>query len=439
MELFILLMLIVLNGVFAMSEIALVTARRARLASRAASGDRSAQAAIKLGKDPTRFLSTIQIGITSIGLLSGIFGESALAGPLARWLGQTTDLAPATASAVAVTVVIAFITYLSIVVGELVPKRLGQINPEGVARLVARPMTLLSVISRPFVALLTFSTRGLLRLLGINPDQHQAVTEEEIQAMIDEGSESGAIVRRQREMLRNIFWLDDRHMASIMLPRSEIVYLDTRFSDEENLRRLTSTEHSHLPVCEGGLDNLLGVLRAKQGISLFHENRFGELRDFLAPPVFVPETLSGLELLERFRQTRMHMAFIIDEYGTLEGLVAVRDLLEIVTGQMNVPTDEAWAIRREDGSWLLDGTIPVLEMKDRLGLRTVPDERKGIYNILSGMIMYMMGKIPREGDRVDWEGWRFEVVDMDGNRIDKVLARPLAEAAPDEAGADPAA
>lgn len=425
MELVILLMLIVLNGLFAMSEIALVTARKARLAPRAAAGDRAAQAALKLGKDPTRFLSTVQIGITSIGLLSGIFGESALAGPLALWLERTFGLASSTATVTSMTLVIAIVTYLSIVVGELVPKRLGQLNPEGVARLVARPMTLLSVVSRPFVALLTFSTRGLLRLFGVNPDQQQAVTEEEIQAMIDEGSESGAIVRRQREMLRNIFWLDDRHMAAIMLPRSEIVHLDTRLPEEENLRRLMSTEHSHLPVCEGGLDNLLGVLRAKQGMILFHEKRFGELRDFLAPPVFVPETLSGLELLERFRQTRMNMAFVIDEYGTLEGLVAVRDLLEIVTGQMNVPTDEAWSIRREDGSWLLDGTIPVLEMKDRLGLRTVPAERKGAYNILSGMLMYMMGKIPREGDAVEWEGWRFEVVDMDGNRIDKVLVQPL--------------
>lgn len=428
MELVILLALIVINGLFAMSEIALVTARRARLSARASGGDKSAQAALKLGDDPTRFLSTIQIGITSIGLLSGIFGEAALAGPISAWLRTTVGLSPSVASVSATVLAVVIITYLSIVVGELVPKRLGQLNPEGVARFVARPMTLLSLISRPFVVLLSASTRWLLRFVGMDPDKRQVVTEEEIQAMIDEGSQSGAIVSRQREMMRNIFWLDDRHVASIMIPRSEIVYLDIQLPEEENAERLRSTDFSRFPVCNGGLDHLLGIIPAKQAAVLFHEKRFSAVRDSLTPPIFVPETLSGLELLEQFRHNRMHIAFVVDEYGTLEGIVTLRDVLEILTGQLSVPTEEAWSLRREDGSWLLDGTIPILEMKDRLSLRRLPDENRGFYNILSGMIMYLMGKIPREGEAVEWDGWRFEVVDMDGNRIDKVLAHPLAPA-----------
>ena len=421
MELVILVILILLNGIFAMSEIALVTARKARLASRASTGDKAAAAAIRLGEDPTRFLSTIQIGITSIGLLSGIVGESALAAPLGQYLQQYTGLSSSTCGIVSTVLVVATITYLSIVVGELVPKRLGQIHPEGMACLVARPMNILAIISRPFVALLSSSTRGLLRLLGINPDEHQAVTEEEIQAMIDEGSESGIIEHEQQAMLKNIFRLDDRPVSSIMRPRSDMAYLDTQLSPEENLKRLKEYDYSWFPVCHDGPDNLLGVAHAKDALLLFTENRFSELTKHIFPPVFVPETLTSLELLTQFQTRGMHIAFIVDEYGTMGGLVTIRDILEILTGQINVPLEEAWAIRRENGSWLMDGTIPILEMKDRLGLKTVPDEEKGSYTVLAGMLMYMMGKIPHEGEHVVWEGWKFEIMDMDGNKIDKVL------------------
>ena len=421
MELFVLILLILLNGIFAMSEIALVTARKARLASRASDGDKSALAAIKLGEDPTRFLSTIQIGITSIGLLSGIVGESALAAPLAQWLQQYAGLSPSTCGILATVLVVATITYLSIVIGELVPKRLGQIHPEGMACLVARPMNILAIVSRPFVALLSSSTRGLLRLLGINPDEHQAVTEEEIQAMIDEGSESGIIEHEQQAMLKNIFRLDDRPVSSIMRPRSDIAYLDTQLSPEENLNRLKEYDYSWFPVCHDGPDNLLGVAHAKKALLLYTENRFQELTDYLLPPVFVPETLTSLELLTQFQTKGMHIAFIVDEYGTMGGIVTIRDILEILTGQINVPLEEAWAIRRENGSWRIDGTIPILVLKDRLPIKAVPDEEKGYYSVLGGMLMYMMGKIPREGDHVEWEGWKFEIMDMDGNKIDKVL------------------
>ena len=433
MEIFILIVLIVLNGIFAMSEIALVTARKARLTSKAAAGDKSAQAAICLGENPTRFLSAIQIGITSIGLLSGIFGESALAGPLSAWMQETLGIQASTAGTLATVLVVITVTYLSIVIGELVPKRLGQIAPEKMACLVARPMTALATVSAPFVLLLSWSTSALLRLMGTRPDDNQTVTEEEIQAMIDEGSEAGAIERRQRDMLRNVFLLDDRPVSSIMVPRADIRFLDTRLSPEDNLKTLARFEHSWLPVCRGGLGNLTGVIRTNQALLLCAgkmpdaETFSRELTEQSLAPFFVPETLTSLELLKRFQEQGLHMAFIVDEYGTLQGIVTPRDILKVMAGQIGTPHEDAWAVQREDGSWLMDGSIPVLELKDRLGIQNLPDEDKGYYTILSGMFMYLTGRIPREGDHVAWQGWKFEVVDMDGNMVDKILAEKLPE------------
>lgn len=433
MEIFILIVLIVLNGIFAMSEIALVTARKARLTAKASAGDKSAQAAIRLGENPTRFLSAIQIGITSIGLLSGIFGESALAGPLSAWMQESLGIPASTSGMLATVIVVIAVTYLSIVVGELVPKRLGQIAPEKMACLVARPMTALATISAPFVLLLSCSTSLILRLLGAHQNDSQAVTEEEIQAMIDEGSEAGAIESRQRDMLRNVFRLDDRPVSSIMVPRADIRFLDTSLSPEENLKTLGRFEHSWLPVCRGGLGHLTGVIRTNQALLLCAgkmpdaETFSRELAEQSVPPVFVPEALTSLELLKRFQEQRLHMAFIVDEYGTLQGIVTPRDLLKVMAGQIGNPHEDAWAVQRENGSWLMDGSIPVPELKDRLGLQTLPDEDKGYYTILSGMFMYLTGRIPREGDHVTWQDWRFEVVDMDGNMVDKILAEKLPE------------
>ena len=438
MEIFILIALIVLNGIFAMSEIALVTARKARLTPKAAAGDKSAQAAIRLGENPTRFLSAIQIGITSIGLLSGIFGESALAGPLSSWMQESLGIPASSAGTLATVIVVVAVTYLSIVVGELVPKRLGQIAPEPMACLVARPMTALATISAPFVALLSWSTGLVLRLLGTKPDESQTVTEEEIQAMIDESSEAGAIERRQRDMLRNIFRLDDRPVSSIMVPRADIRCLDTRLSPKENLDILSRFEHSWLPVCRGGLSDLVGVIRTNQALLLCAGNLpeadvfSRELVEQCQSPFFVPETLTSLELLKLFQERRLHLVFIVDEYGTLQGIVTPRDILKVLAGQIGTPHEESWAIQRENGSWLMDGSIPVPELKDRLGISALPAEDKGYYTILSGMFMYMTGRIPREGDHVCWQGWRFEVVDMDGNMIDKLLVERL----PDESSTE---
>jgi putative hemolysin len=421
-ELFILLGLILLNGVFAMSEIAIVTARKARLQVMVDQGDRGAEAAMALHEEPTRFLSTIQVGITSIGILSGIVGEAAFAAPLQQWLiamGVEGKLAAVAATAFVVIIV----TYFSIVLGELVPKRLGQIAAEGIARQMARPIGWLSAGAKPFVRLLSSSTDVLLRIFGVHDASGQQVTEEEIHALIEEGSESGVIDEQERAMVRNVFRLDDRQIASLMMPRSEIVYVDLDDTPEENLKKVLDSVHSRFPVVRGGLREVVGVIGARQ---LLQQLARGGPLDFsagLQAPVYVPESLTGMELLDNFRMSSAHMAVVVDEYGEIQGLVTPQDLLEAIAGEFKTPrVEDAWAVQRTDGSWLLDGLIPVPELKDRLGFDAVPEEELGRYNTLAGMLMLLLGRVPRTADLVEWEGWRFEVVDMDGRRIDKVLA-----------------
>lgn len=425
MEIVLLLGLVVLNGLFAMSEIALVTARKARLMKLAAEGDRAAEIALKLGEDPTRFLSTVQIGITSIGILSGIVGETVLAEPFALWL-RGAGMTPVSANLLSTVIVVVGVTYVSIVVGELVPKRVGQINPEPIALLVARPMQLLALITRPFVVLLSVSTHVLLRLLRVRQGGQSGVTEEEIQAMIAEGSESGVIEQQQHDMMRNVFRLENRHIASLMVPRPEVVFLDIQLSKDENLRRVLDSAHSRFPVCDGGLDTVLGVIHAKQALASAVRGESPDYMASLQQGIFVPETMTGMELLEQFRANTMQMVFVIDEYGDFEGIVTLQDVLEALTGEfVHENAEDAWAVQREDGSWLLDGSIHISEMKDRLLLKSVPEEEKRRYYTVSGMVMLLLGRMPVTGDCVDWLGWRFEVVDLDGKKIDKILATPV--------------
>lgn len=427
MEVALLLFLILLNGYFAMSEIALVTARKARLRKMSEAGDRRATRAIELGENPTRFLSTIQIGITSIGILSGIVGEAALAQPLAIVL-QAWGV-PLRASELGGTgIVVVLITYFTIVLGELVPKRLGQISPETIARFVAQPMLLLAMIARPFVRLLSASTELILKVLRVRDTSAQAVTEEEIHALLEEGAESGAIDELEHEIMRNAFRLDDRQVSSLMTPRAQIVYLNTGDPLDDNLRKITGSNHSRFPVVRGDLGEILGIATAKQ---LFAQKVRGEPTDLtknLKPAVFVPESLTGMELLDAFRSSQIQFMLVVDEYGDVHGIVTLQDVLEAITGEFRTALPgEAWAMQRPDGSWLLDGLIPVPELKDRLALAAVPEEDTGRYHTLSGMIMLLLGRLPRTGDRIDWGGWSFEIVDMDGNRIDKVIAAPHVE------------
>jgi len=422
--------LILLNGAFAMAEMGLTAARKARLQVMVETGDRGARAAMVLHDDPTRWLSTVQIGITSIGLLNGIVGEAAFAQPLAQWLVETYGMGVQVASIVSTAGVVVLITYATIVFGELVPKRIGQMYPEPVARLVARPMIWLSTATKPFVLLLSKSTLVVLGLLGIRGVPPGAsVTEEEIAAQLEEGLDAGVIEAQEHRMVRNVFRLDERQIGSMMISRAEIVWLDADAGADEIRSVLDEAAHSRYPVCRGGLDDLLGVVTSRQLLRELVHGRPLSLVEGLEPAVFVPETLSGMELLEHFKVAGTKIVFVVDEYGAVQGLVTLRDVLEAIAGEFTAPAgrEDGWAVRRDDGSWLFDGLIPVPELKDRLELRELPDEDRGRYNTLAGMVMLLLGRVPATADHVEWQGWRFEVVDMDGKRVDKLLVSRLPE------------
>ncbi len=431
MDVALLVFLILLNGLFAMSEMALTASRKARLQVMVETGDSGARVAMELHDDPTRFLSVVQIGITSIGVLNGIVGDAAFSAPFAGWLQITFGLDNPAAEITATAMVVVSITFATIIFGELVPKRLGQMYPESVARLVAKPMDWLSMLASPFVKLLAFCTVGTLALLGIKGGPTRSVTEEEIAASLEEGLDAGVIELQEHQMVRNVFRLDDRQVGSMMIPRSEIVWLDVNQSPEEIMRIVGSEEHSRYPVCRNGLADVVGVISAQtllrhavQGLPL----SLSQIPDAIQPGVFVPETLSGMELLEQFRASGAQLVMVVDEYGEVQGMITVRDVLEAITGEFTTPTDDdAWAVANGENGWLFDGLIPVPELKDRLSLKELPEEDRGRYNTLAGMIMLLLGRLPVIADSVDWENWRFQVVDMDGKRIDRVLASPIEE------------
>jgi putative hemolysin len=427
MDIAILVLLILMNGMFAMAEIALLTARRNRLQAFARRGDKAAAAALELSNTPTRFLSTVQVGITSIGILNGIVGEATLAKPLAGIL-QRLGIGAETSALGATALVVIGLTYLTIVIGELVPKRLAQLHPEGIARFLARPVGILASLTRPFVWLLSASTERILRLLGAAGSGSTALTKEDIQAMLREGSRTGLIEQDEHAMVRNVFQLDERQIASLMTPRSEIVYLDLAEPLDKGMAELVDSNHSRFLVCRDGLDDVLGIITAKRLLRLHIAGSMDSIQEHLQPVIYVPESLTGLSLLQQFRESGVQIVIVVDEYGEILGLITLQDVLEALAGEFR-PRDpeDVWAVMREDGSWLLDGLIPVPELKDRLSLRHVPGEDTARYNTLAGMLMWLIGKVPRTGDIAQWEQWRFEVVDIDGHRIDKVLASRMPE------------
>lgn len=425
MEFLLLLLLILLNGAFAMSEIALITARKARLQRQASEGDSGSLAALRLSEAPNDFLSTIQIGITSIGILNGIVGSAVFASPFGDWL-ETIGVRAPWSDWVATALVVLVVTYLTIVIGELVPKRLGQIGAEAVASRVARPMEVLAAISRPFVRLLSASTDLVLRSFGVKPGTAPTVTQEEINALLDEGSDAGIIEKQEHAMVRNVFRLDDRQIASLMVPRGEVMCLDATLPLEENLARIEQEAHTRYPVIRGSLQDVVGVVNARQLLLHALRGEKPDLTSSLEPAAFMPETLTGMELLENFRATGAELAFVIDEYGEVLGIVTPQDVMEAITGEFKPQRlEDAWALQREDGSWLLDGLIPVPELKDRLQLVATPEEDKQRYHTLAGMLMLLLGRLPHTGDRIQWDGWSFEIVDIDGKRIDKVIASAI--------------
>ncbi len=421
MDFLLIALLTLLNGVFAMSELALASSRNARLTGMADAGDKGAAAALKLLEHPTQFLSTVQVGITSIGVLNGIVGEAAFSDNLARWI-QSFGAAPRPSAIAATAIVVAIITFVTIIFGELVPKRIGQLYPEATARLVARPMAWLARAAGPFVKLLSATTQAVLKLLRIDTTQTRGMTEEEIAHSLEEGVDAGVIEQHERQMVQNVFHLDDRPLTSMMVPRSDIEWLDAGLSVAQALAQAGQVgAHSWYPVCRGSLDDVLGVVSVSRLLALGPAH-VGGVEAQATPALFLPETLSGMELLERFREQSGRMVFVVDEYGVVQGLMTPRDLLEAITGELQPGAQaDAWATERDDGSWLLDGLMPVAELKARLDIRDLPEEERGRYNTVAGLLMAVSGRLPVTGERIDCGDWVFEVVDLDGKRIDKVL------------------
>jgi putative hemolysin len=434
MEVFLIALLTLLNGVFAMSELALAASRKARLTAMAEAGDGGAQTALQLLDNPNQFLSTVQVGITSIGVLNGIVGEAAFSDDLAQWL-QSLGVAERAAGITATALVVTIITFITIIFGELVPKRIGQLYPETVARWMARPMHWLAVAAKPFVKLLAATTQGVLKLLRIPTDVSRSMTEEEIRHSLEEGVDAGVIEEQEHQMVQNVFRLDDRPLTSLMVPRGDVAWLEASDTVAQCLQLVGQAgergAHSWYPVCRGSLDDVVGLISVGKLLELGVDEP-ALVETHVQPAVFVPETLSGMELLEQFRARSGRMVFVVDEYGVVQGLVTPGDLLEAITGELQpVAQIDAWATLRDDGSWLLDGLMPVDELKSRLAIRELPDEGRGRYNTVAGLLLAVSGHLPRVGERIECAGWCFEVVDLDGRRIDKVLASALPEAAPD--------
>ena len=417
-------LLILANGLFSMSEFAVVSARRHRLQTRAEGGDAGAKAALELAEEPNRFLSTVQIGITLIGVISGAFGGAAFATALAGYLSRVPSLAPY-ASTIGYAVVIIVITYLTIVIGEIVPKRVALANPERIAVLVARPMRFLSVVSSPLVAFLSASTKLVLRLIGAKEPEESPVTEEDVRLLIEEGTTAGIFDEEEHELVDRVFRLSDRRVASLMTPRHEIVGIDLEDPLEENLARMREAGHSYYPVYRDSLDRVEGMVSIRD---LWAQRPGADRPDITAAlfePLYLPESLPALKVMDQFRVAATHVALVTDEYGSIEGILTLHDLLEAIVGSLpDMPDEEPSAVERDDGSWLIDGLLPVDEFRDRFDLPPLPDEERGYYQTVGGFVMMHLERTPVAGDRFEWAGNEFEVVDMDGNRVDKVIFRP---------------
>ncbi|HXH10628.1 MAG TPA: hemolysin family protein [Alphaproteobacteria bacterium] len=426
-EMVIIFLLIIANGVFAMSEIAVVSARRARLQQWANTGDTRARAALELANAPNQFLSTIQVGITLIGILAGAFGGATIARELEAELLEIPFLAPYS-HAISLGIVVLSITYASLIVGELVPKRLALNNPERIAAAVAAPMRALSHLVSPVVYLLSLSTEAVLRVLGVRPSAEPPVTEEEIRLLLEQGARAGAFEAVERAMVERVFRLGDRRVAGVMTPRTEIVWLDVDASPEEIRRTVTESVHSRFLVAQESLDNVLGVVHAKDLLARAFVGQPIDLMALAQQPLYVPESMRALHVLELFKQSGTHIALVVDEYGGIQGLVTPSDILEAIVGDIPSAEElrEPQAVQREDGSWLLDGMLSVDEFKELLQLRALPGEEQGVYQTLAGFVIMHLGRIPSAADHFEWGGLRFEVVDMDGNRVDKVLVMPVA-------------
>jgi putative hemolysin len=420
-EIAVILLLMVINGLFSMSETAIISARKIRLQQRAEAGDARAKAALEVANEPNALLATVQIGITLIGILTGVVSGATISEEIETVLQGIPALAPY-GEAIGVGIVVALITYFTLIIGELVPKNIALTNPEQVAMLVAVPMRRLSRIATPFVKLLDLSTKIALMLLGIKASDEPHVTEDEIKGMMKQGAQTGTFKEVERKIVEQVFWLDDLNATSVMTPRTEIAWLNVNDPPEAIRAQFLKHKYSRYPVAEDSLDNLIGVVRVKDLIALnLHDL---DLRKVMQPAVFLPETTSTLKILERFDQEQTHIAFIIDEFGGLQGLVTISDVMEVIMGQgLSGVMRHDSIVRRADGSVLLDGLLTIEEVYNILDIEP-PKTGRPIYSTLGGFVLAHMGNIPNAGDTFTAQNYKFEVMDMDGRRVDKVLATP---------------
>jgi putative hemolysin len=421
-ETIIILLLILFNGVFSMSETAIVSARKARLQQMVDDGNSRARTALDLANNPNRFLATVQIGITLIGILTGVFGGATLASGLSATLSYVPVLAPYSA-AIAGLIVVVVLTYLTLIIGELVPKRLALNGAERVASSVAGPMTLLSRLTWPLVRFLGISTDFVLRLLRVKPSDEPLVTAEEIMVMVEQGADAGLFERSEQDLIERVLALDERRVDSFMTPRNKIVALDITATIDDVRTKLLDSRHSRFPVVDEDLDNVLGIVRAKDILTQSLAGQPFDLRSLLRPALFLPEVITALETLERFKQASTHVALILDEFGGIQGMITHNDVLEAIVGYD--PSQEAPAepqvVRRADGSWLVDGLTAIEDFEDALDLDALREDAGRRYQTVGGLVMSEVGGVPSTGQIFTWRGFRFEVVDMDGRRVDKVL------------------
>jgi putative hemolysin len=418
-EILILIGLILLNGFFSMAEIALVSSRKARLETQANKGDARAKAALKLANKPDNFLSTVQIGITLIGILTGIYSGDKIIDDVKRWLEQFPSV-QSYASGLATVLVLILVTFLSLVLGELVPKRIGMAAPEAIAKLAAAPMSLISKMTFPFVWLLTFTTNMIVKLFNMK-SRDNMVTEDEIKAIISEGTETGAIEAQEQEIIERVFHLGDRNITSLMTHRSDIIWFEINDNENSIREKILQEPHSVYPICDGSIDNIKGIVNIKDLYVTPDDVRF---IDTMKPALFVPENNSPYQLLEKFKQTQIHSCFIVDEYGTLLGLITLNDILEAIVGDIpQQDMDDYEVVKRDDGTFLVDAQIPFYDFLSQFEKTEWMNEGEQEFDTLAGFILHDLERIPHTGDSLEWRGFQFEIIDMDGHRIDKVLVK----------------
>ncbi len=425
MDIVFILILIFLNGVFAMTEMALISVSAVRLEHDSQKGQKSATLALELSRNPNRFLSTVQIGITLISIMSGVVGEEALAWRLEPLFLEIPLLAPY-AKTIALTCMLLVITSLSLVFGELVPKRIALIAPEAIAKIMAYPMWGIMRISTPLVYLLSFSTDAILKILRIDQTKKRAVTEEEIHVLIEQGTAAGVIDASEQEMVKNVLRLDDQRIANLMTLRKEITFLDMENTFHENQQKIADGDHSRMPLCKGGLDHVVGVIHSKDVLAQILSGKAVDLSAICRPVLFVPDGATASQLLEQFKKAKTHLAIVIDEHGQTTGLVSMHDLLESIVGDAPAEGDENEPdfVERSDGTWLVSGQVDIASLEDRFDI-DISDTDNSNYHTLGGFIFAQLGHIPKVADFLEYDGFRFEVVDMDGNRVDKVLISKL--------------